>query len=344
MPKHTDCNLLEKVAWVDEAVSALDIGTSPLSCYLIQGGFIHATNGRMVAAAPFPFDLEGSYLVPAEAFAKVLKNRPDGDFEWLTEVSAHHEQPVLVLKRGRFKGKIKTLPPAEWVFPVEPPATDPIPEGFCDAVKTMLPFCSENATKPWATCLLIMGNHFWASNNVVVARAFCEDLRQPDGEEFMLPRWAAEFVTKRSEGLDGWERGETFCAFEWADGSWMRTSLINDKFPPVSTILEKYGSDAEGMEITPAWRKAVLRVGKITGDPVVRLREDGVYGAQGELVAVEDDASTPVPEGLTETMWDLRFLEPVMESATHWNPTTYPNPSPFKGPGFDGIILGRREQ
>jgi hypothetical protein len=73
-----DCDLLATVAWVDDAVSALDIGTSPLSCYLIKDGFIHATNGRMVAAAPFPFDLEGEYLVPAEAFAKVLKTGPTG--------------------------------------------------------------------------------------------------------------------------------------------------------------------------------------------------------------------------------------------------------------------------
>lgn len=332
-----DCDLLATVAWVDDAVSAVDIGTSPLSCYLIKDGFIHATNGRMVAAAPFPFDLEGSYLVPAEAFAKVLGNRPEGDFEWFTESG------LLILKRGRFKGKIKTLDVDQWVYPSEKPNAEEIPNELLEALEFMIPFCSDNATKPWATCLLLHDDSVWASNNVVVARASCENLGCVD--EYLLPRWAAEFILGRRVGLEGWEKGATFCSFTWENGSWMRTSLVEDKFPPVAKVLETYlrFETFPTLEIEPAWVKSVRRVGKITGDPVVRLREDGVYGAGGEVVMVEDDACTPVPPGLVETIWDLRYLEAVIDSASHWNPLTYPNPCPFRGPGFEGIIIGRRD-
>lgn len=332
-----DCDLLATVAWVDDAVSALDIGTSPLSCYLIKDGFIHATNGRMIAAAPFPFDLEGEYLVSAEAFAKVLKNRPDGDFEWFTEPG------LLILKRGRFKGKIKTMDIDQWVYPADKPDPEEIPADLLPALRVMLPFCSDNATKPWATCLLLHNEAVWASNNVVVARAACEGLECPT--EYLLPRWAAEFICGREEGLEGWQKGDTFCSFTWENGAWMRTSLVEDTFPPVAKVLDTYYDGAfPEVAFTSDWVTAVRRVGRITGDPVVRLRADGVYGAAGgEVVMVEDDACTVCPEGRLETIWDLRFLEAVIDAATHWNPLTYPNPSPFRGPGFEGIIVGRRD-
>lgn len=160
----------------------------------------------------------------------------------------------------------------------------------------------------------------------------------------MIPRWVAEFIAYRMEGLEWWaynvERSQL--TFGWEDGSWARTSMIVDKFPPVEAIFERMYHEPT-MDITPEWRAALLRVGKITGDPVLRLRVDGVYGASGEAVLVEDDACTPCPEGAQETIWDIRYLEPVLEQAERWDPTTYPQPAPWKGVMAEGIIMGRRD-
>lgn len=327
--------LLDRVKWITDAVSAQKIGVHALNSYLLRDGKIHASDGRMVVGTPFPFD-DQSVLVPAKEFERVLSNKPEGAFEWLFEPDR------LVLKRGRFKGRIKTLPVDEWVWPTDsaPDLVD-VPDGLVGAFEGLLPFVSENATKPWATCIAIIGDELFASNNIVIAGAKC--VTGVTIPEYLVPRWVAEFVVKRPDGLSQWACGETTITFTWEDGSWMRSALIVDRFPPVKKVLEAYYVGEVDVEITKEWRKALRRVAKITEDATVRLREDGVISESGEVLSVEDDAGTPCPEGVLETLWDIRFLDNVLDVATHWNPRLYPKAAPWVGPGVYGIILPVRQ-
>jgi hypothetical protein len=332
-----DTDLLARVKWITDAVASQDLGLQGLTSYLIRNGNIHANDGRMVVGTPFPFD-GPEVLVPAEQFEKVLFNKPDGDFEWL------REEDRLVLKRGRFKGRIKTMPLETWVMPTDlPGGLTPIPDDFILCIEALLPFVSENATKPWAMCIGIQGDYMYASNNIAVARCHC-----PTGtglDEFLLPRWVLEFLVKRQEGLVAWAVEEEVgrLTFLWEDGSWMRSSNIVEKFPPAQAILDRYMTGDVDVEITDEWRKIIRRIAKIADDPVIRLRVDECAGSTGEVLAIEDEASTPCPEGLLETVWDLRYLEAVIKAATHWNPRTYPNPAPWRGDFIEGIIAGRRD-
>lgn len=330
-----DIDLLARVKWITDAVASQDLGLQGLSSYLIRNGNIHANDGRMTVGTPFPF--EGpDVLVPAEQFEKVLANKPDGDFSW------EREEDRLVLKRGRFKGRIKTMPLDSWVMPTDlPHGLTPIPDGFIDGLESLLPFVSENATKPWATCVGVIGEYLYASNNIAVARVFCPT--RLDVEEFLLPRWVVEFIVKRAEGLAAWLADENRVTFLWEDGSWMRSQLVMDRYPPVQSILDKYFQGDIDVEITDAWRRVILRIAKIADDPVIRLRADECAGSTGEVLAVEDEAGAPVPTGLTETVWDLRYLVPVLEAATHWNPRVYPSPAPWYGDNIEGILAGRRD-
>lgn len=335
-----DSDLLARVKWITDAVASQDLGLQGLTSYLLRNGNIHANDGRMVVGTPFPFD-GPEVLVPAEQFEKVLFNKPDGDYSW------EREADRLVLKRGRFKGRIKTMPLDAWVLPTDlPSGLTPIPDGFITSLEALLPFVSENAIKPWATCVGVKGDYLYATNNIAVARCHC-----PTGmgvEEFVLPRWVIEFIVKRQDGLTAWalENDGMRLVFLWEDGSWMRSVNIMEPFPDAQKFLDKYlYSDdiAVDVEITDAWRKIVRRIAKIADDPVIRLRPDECAGSTGEVLAVEDEACTPVPEGLTETVWDLRYFDAVMQAATHWNPRLYPNPAPWKGDLIEGIIAGRRD-
>lgn len=330
-----DCDLISRVKWITDAVASQDLGTGALSSYLLRNGNIHATDGRMTVGTPFPFD-GPDCLIPAEQFEKVLINRPDGDFTW------EFEHDRLVLHRGRFKGRIKLIPLDSWVMPTELlPNLTPIPDGMLYGLLQLLPFVSDNATKPWATCIAMIGDYLYASNNIAVARIFCPTHAGVD--EFLLPRWVADFVTKRETGLTAWANDEQRVCFLWDDGSWMRSSLILEKYPPVQSILDKYFQGDVDVEITEPWRKVLHRIARIADDPVVRLRVDECAGSTGEVLSVEDDASTPVPEGKIESVWDLRYLLPVIDIATHWNPRTHPSPAPWRGDGIEGIISGRRD-
>ena len=251
-----DADLLARVKWITDAVASQDLGLQGLNSYLIRNGNIHAHDGRMVVGTPFPF--EGpDVLVPAEQFEKVLINKPDGDFTWEREVDR------LVLKRGRFKGRIKTMPLEAWVMPTDLPlGLTSIPDGFIESLDSLLPFVSENATKPWAMCVGVQGDYLYASNNIAVARCYCKTDTGVD--EFLLPRWVIEFILKRQEGLTAWaiEDGGARLVFLWEDGSWMRSSNIVEKFPDAQAILDKFlfSDDIEvDVEITPEWRKIIRR-------------------------------------------------------------------------------------
>lgn len=334
-----DVDLLARVKWISDAVASQDLGIHGLNSYLLRNGNIHANDGRMIVGTPFPF--EGpDVLVPAEQFEKVLYNKPDGDFSW------EREADRLVLKRGRFKGRIKTMPLDDWVMPTDlPGGLTPIPQGFIISLEALLPFVSTNATKPWAMCVGVKGDYLYASNNIAVARCHCAT--GMGIEEFLLPKWVVEFIIDRQEGLSAWaiEDGQRL-TFLWEDGSWMRSSNIMDTFPDAQKILDRYLHNDEvsvDVEITDEWRKIIRRIAKIADDPVIRLREDECAGSTGEVLSVEDEAGAPCPEGRTETVWDLRYLDAVLISATHWNPRTYPNPAPWRGPYIEGIIAGRRD-
>lgn len=333
-----DTDLLARVKWITDAVASQDLGLQGLNSYLLRNGNIHAHDGRMIVGTPFPF--EGpEVLVPATQFEKVLINKPDGDFSW------EREADRLVLKRGRFKGRIKTMPLDSWVMPTDlPGGLAPIPDRMIMCLEALLPFVSENATKPWAMCVGVRGDYMYASNNIAVARCYCPTDMLP---EFLLPRWVVEFILKREEGLTAWAvEPEGRLTFLWEDGSWMRSSNIVETFPDAQKMLDRYlySEDiAVDVEITNEWRKVIRRIAKIADDPVIRLRADECAGSSGEVLALEDEAGAPLPEGLTETVWDLRYLDAVLAAATHWNPRLYPNPAPWKGEIIEGIIAGRRD-
>jgi hypothetical protein len=335
-----DTDLLARVKWITDAVASQDLGLQGLTSYLIRNGNIHANDGRMVVGTPFPFD-GPEVLVPAEQFEKVLVNKPDGDFTW------EREADRLVLKRGRFKGRIKTMPLDAWVLPTDlPSGLTPIPEGFITSLEALIPFVSENATKPWATCIGVIRDYMYASNNIAVARCHCPT--HTGVEEFLLPGWVVEFILKRQDGLSAWaiEMDGSRLTFLWEDGSWMRSVNIMEKFPDAQKILDRYlyaDDIVIDVEITNEWRKVIRRIAKIADDPVIRLRADECAGSSGEVLSVEDEAGAPLPPGLTETVWDLRYLDAVLQAATHWNPRLYPNPAPWKGDFVEGIIAGRRD-
>lgn len=342
--------MLEAVVWVEEAISAVDVGVSPTTSFYIHDGYIHANNGRMVAAHPFPGYDGPSVLVPATPFATVLKNRPDGECRWEAEGDVTAGTGKLVLRRGRFRSAVKTLPASEWVMPIYSPDVEPLPDALVQALPKVMPFCSENATRPWATCIGVLSGDLYATNNVVLARA-AAGLTVPD---FLLPRWAAEFILGRLDGCIGWEvmvdGSQRYVAFLWANGGWMRSTLLLEAFPNIGPMF--LGHDEPEVPITREWRTALTRVGKMLKQSsrndedrhVVYLTPTGVLGRMtSQILEVEDGLGTPVPEGQEHTVWDLRFLAPVAELATVWNPLAWPKPAFWRGDGVEGIVLGRHD-
>lgn len=297
-----------------------------LMYYLVKDGYITANNGRMTAAAPFPCSL--TFLVPGDEFETLLNRLDDNIVLTLTDSR-------VTLTSGRMRGSIQILSEDTVFYPLPDPKlyTSP-PEKFLPALRTVRPFISDNATREWALCAALQEDRILATNNVSLVRAECPGL--PHGET-LLPCWAVDFLLASSAELTGMQLHPNAACFRWDDGTWMRTQLIDGGFPTqVDDLLSKITQQPK-TEITEEWRAAYTKLVGLCEDKI-SLFADKMTGQRG-MTEVEYAIDTPTPDGGVSN-WNL-YLTPVIEAATHWDPTMWPQPAPFIGPGFCGLICGR---
>jgi len=314
--------------WVKDALSSKDLRPE-LNHYLVRHGMIHATDGRMVACHPFPTEDE-LFCVSGPEFEKLLA-RLEAPIE--LEVEDDH----IVLKHGRLRGKIKTLPPDEWQFNEVKAAWYPVPKLLLPSLKKLRAFISDNATKPWALCVGMANDTLYATNNISIAA--CPEIGLPDGLRGVIPYWAIDFILSRPEGLAEWAHADNYLGFRWKNGAWMRTQLVEGEFPPqVEAIIGSAGYAEH--KITDEWRAAYMQASSLLDDALV-LKADHMTGINRHM-EVRVEATSPLPPDSDHSGWSVEYLNPVIACATHWQPDKWPNPVPFRGEDILGVVMGRR--
>lgn len=323
----------ESIAKVKGAVATKDV-IPYHTYYCVTDGFIHATNDRIVAAAPFPDSR--TYLVPAKTFEKSLEKMPGDD------IDIQESDGALTLRCGRYRAKIKLLQenvPNYWRKSEGNVVS--FPSGLIEKIKALRPFISDNATQPFALCMLMTHEKLVVTNNVVVAAAYDTELPEMYA---MLPVWGIDFILERDHAPVRIIYDDRQMTFEWLDGSWMRSRLMDIKFPEVAKTLIEEAPQPEWL-VTPEWKDIYNDVASLVQSDMgevekIKFYADKIVGTNphGEFVA---DIETPTPEGGV-SIWNPNFLGPVITSATHFDPTLWPGPCPFVGNTIAGVILGVR--
>lgn len=331
-------SMLEAFNWVKDAISTK--GLQPLTLYyLIEGGMIYGTDGRMTVGHPFPSDL--NFCAVAAPTLKLVERLPD------PKITVKEDE--VVFRSGRLSGAVKTVSPGQWQFNREVGKGFIIPDRLLPSLEQLRPFISDNAAKAWALCVLADNNSLYATNNIAVAAALEIDLHGM--RRALIPNWAIDFLMHRRDGLIEWSYQEDLTAtnsmtFYWDNGAWMRTQLMDDQFP--TSIDDVIGRAPYcDLEITPEWKAAYAYVAGLA-ESHVEFHAERIVGRDGPLneskMTATADVATPVPDNkeLLYSAWDPRFLEPVMKVATHFDPRPYPAPCPFRGPDVIGVVMGRR--
>lgn len=317
------------IAWIRDALSSKALNSAHRH-YLVRDGFIFATDGRMTAAHPFPFKCE-PFCVSGPEFGALIERLP-------SPIGITSTSDTITLRSGRLSGTIKTMDVDDWPYATEPGTRITIPERMLPALRRLRPFVSDNATKPFAMAIRAANDTLYATNNVTAVAAPEIDLDEVDA---LIPYWAVDFILARENFLTHWSHGENYMAFHWHNGAWLRTQLIDDKFPDqVEGIINQAGF--AGYEITSEWRAAFGDVAELVENIVLRTdKMTSVPSAEGKM-DVEHEIGTLIPRELDYSCWNVKFLKPVIDMATHWAPDTYPKPTPFRGEGIVGVIMGRR--
>jgi hypothetical protein len=295
-----------------------------LTYYLVKDNYICASDGRVTAGTPFP--CEHTFLVPGGEFEKIVDH-----FESDTITLEMVDTNKLLLKAGRMRATMETLPFDLAHYPEPDGFWLGPPEGFVDFLKKIRPFVSENATRQYALCVCLRSGRMLATTNVCLVEVQCPSLLC---NETLLPCWAVDFILSHPANLTGMIFNENNMSFCWDDQSWMVTQLVEGGFPPNCDVLLDKGPSPE-WEITDEWRTAFNNLSHLCDGEVV-FHPDRMVG-KTERSVVEYAVASPT-EG---SKWEQKFLAPVVEVATHWAITAWPAPAPFKGAGIRGLIVGR---
>lgn len=322
--------LKERIGWLNAALETKSASLE-MKHYRVQDGEMRATNGRITAGCPI--DLPGNFLVPGNEIKRLLaKLAKDPTAELLPN-------GALALKAGRFKGTINTLAVEGWQYPgVDAAAWEPVPPTLIDTVRALRPFISDNPTQQWAAGVALEGGWAYATNNIALAGAACPGLAP--SVSAILPVWAVDFVLSHRADLVSWAWGPDYVAFRWANGAWLRSALIDGKFNErAGELIRKAWTEEPAVAITDEFREALERVGGLA-ENLIAIHTDRIEGNFGQAV-VEEGVEVPMPDGKTKTMWGASYLIIALHDATHWQPTVWPKPVPFKGGAIAGYVVGR---
>lgn len=315
--------------WISDAISTRDI-VAGKSFYKVARGEIKATDGLLIAAHPWPSNVD--FVVPGEEFEAVFKRMKGEPIIKATDKGVH-------IRCGLFHGTIATLPLDQWAYPgVEGAEWLEIPPDLLLLLRELRPFISDNAMQKWATCIALENDWVYATNNVAIAGAPCKGIGQVMA---LLPMWAVDFVLSRLNGLKYWAWTANYVAFLWENGAWMRASLVVGQFPErAAELVRKSVKEKTTQKVTDEFRQAFRDVAEMAEDTVMIFADRMV--AKFKQAEVVSNIKSKTPDDAECSIWGAAYLLPAIMAAESWSPDVWPKPAPFKGKMVSGYVVGRR--
>lgn len=319
----------QEIEWLNDALSSKKLLTHEMSLYCVMNGEIKAHDGRVTAGHPWPHG--GEFLVPGVEVEKLLRRLPE-------EITFKQTDKGIVISSGKFRGLIKTQPADKWPFAgIENANWQPIPQELPELMIKIRPFVSDNAIQRWALAIALEDEWLYATNNVAIASARCPALKDIHA---MLPCWAVDFVASRLDGLTSWCWTDHFVGFAWDSGAWMRSQLIDMQFPEKAAEMARAAHDENPTQIIDDdFKKAFSCVSDLAAD-TIKLYANRIEASFGAARVIEI-TDCEIPPDSTHSIWGAQFLAPVIAAATHWQPSLWPQPSPWKGETLAGYVVGR---
>lgn len=315
--------MLAELKFVQGAVAKKDFLPS-LTHFRIQDGTVRGYNGTIALCSPIALDL--SCTPRAIPLVKAISNCNETVTLTLTPAGR------LSVCSGKFKAFIDCV---EGETPHVEPEGDGIPingQVLLQALTTLQPFVSDDASRPWSNGVLLRGQSAFATNNVILVEFWLGI----DFPEFNIPRAAIKELVRIGEPPISAQANANSITFHYAGGRWIRSQLLETNWPDLARVLNVPSAP---VPIDPKIFVGLNTI-KPFADKIGRvLFQDGLmmtHPGQGEGSSFECD--TALPEGSYQIEM-LALLEGVAQSAD-WS--LYPKPAMFFGERLRGAVIGMR--
>src|SRR6267154_6053723 len=235
----------------------------------LRGNWAIAFNGTVAAGSPIVEDIQ---CYPHNLLLIDALSKCDENFS-LTQL----DNGRLSVKSGKFKAIIPCLDPALMQNAIPDPYIVPITNKFKEAVEAVGVIANEKAQHVLTASVLMNGQSVISTNRVMILE-YWHGLDLPSN--IPLPKEFIKALSKQKKNLTGFGFSNSSATFYFEDGCWLRTLLYADKWPDITSILNR---QANLWAIDPQFYKAL--------DAVTPFSEDGNVYFDLNLIMSHDNTS-----------------------------------------------------
>jgi hypothetical protein len=318
--------MLDALKFVRGAMKANKLAPE-LEHYQIGGGRVVGYNGFMALSSPIDIDLEAK--PKADLFSKAIEACGDTVAISLTDGGS------VSVRSGGFRALVRCT--EQEVFNVQPNGVMfEAPSDLTETFSRLMPFISEDASRPWAMGLGVYNGCVIATNNVIIYQVWNGHILPT----FNCPRFAVAELVRLKENPTHIQVSDSSVTFHWEKtGRWLRTQILTDEWPEelMTKILSTSPMATEEVPSTLFEALALIA-------PFANPRTQAVDIGDGFIETGEGDtlASHKVEGLIAGPRFSVGVLLSLKDEATHIDFGTYPKPCPFKGKNSRGVILGQR--
>lgn len=324
--------MLSDIHFVVQAVAKKDLDPS-LCHFEIKDGRATGYGGRIALSSPIK--LKFNVRPRAKPMWKALQATSETE-----ELKLHMTGTGrLAVKQGKFSAYVDCLDQDFEMSQIGPTGERiEVTDTFYDSIKTLAPYISIDASRPWAQGLKLTANSIFATNNVVLVQHW-HGCGIPI--DCIIPHDAVIALVKIGQAPVAISVGVATVTFHFENERWLCTHLIaqDGGWSRAEQLFDMH-MNADGLEpVGEDFYEALDTLKDLLGErKLVYLKGDRICTSPNDEEGASIDSV--VPNGPIFHSEPLRSLR---EIATKVNFTTYPKPCYFIGDRLRGIIVGLTE-
>jgi hypothetical protein len=322
--------MLEKLKIAKQAVEENGL-IEAMQCFHFYGNRVQATSSRITIDCVSELNAETSYSVNASKF-----------FTIMDILGKDHqikiEENIVKLSNSKYNMKIEALKES-WELIKQPrfTAKDVVSPGLLEALKTLGPFVSKDASKPELCSVLFKDGWGYAMSYASLAR-----VPVPFKQEFSVPYFVVPVLL--SMEIDPFaivllEEG-TFLFYE--DSTWIKFTPFSQGWPAVEQIISELDL-SQTQQVPEDFGEIVsniVRVVKLSSLPIKAI----IFDQNG--IRSNDESCAVIWGGMAfnEAVFSCDVIEAIANNCTHIDVAKYPGRIPFchLDKQIEGFIMGMR--